>query len=150
MSHQLVIRFLSLSAISASFLHCPCDLLIEYFELRSLTVFMMGVIVSLVFLILPWFPQYFLCVKWNTFFTRISLPLYHSFIQEWIVPAFFKNFLLPPFCSLTKNPKILFPPPVKEKNTMKQIAYETTKVNIPNLLRDWKTRTGFIRYKQLT
>ena len=111
---------------------------------------MMGVIVSLVFLILPWFPQYFLCVKWNTFFTRISLPLYHSFIQEWLVPAFFENFLLPPFCSLTKNPKILFPPPVKEKNTMKQIAHETTKVNIPNLLRDWKTRTGFIRYKQLT
>ena len=40
------------------------------------------------------------------------------------------------FCSLLKNPKILFPPSIKGKNTIKQIVYETTKVNITNLLRD--------------
>ena len=34
----------------------------EYFESHSFTVSIMGVIASLVFLILPWFPQYFLYV----------------------------------------------------------------------------------------
>ena len=34
----------------------------EYFQSHSLIVFIMGVIGSLVFLILPWFPQYFLYV----------------------------------------------------------------------------------------
>ena len=44
------------------FLHCPCDLSMEYFESHSFTVSIMGVIASLVFLILPWFPQYFICM----------------------------------------------------------------------------------------
>ena len=34
----------------------------EYFESHSFTVSRMGMIASLVFLILPWFPQYFLYV----------------------------------------------------------------------------------------
>ena len=34
----------------------------EYFELHSFTVSIMGVIASLVFLIRPWFSQYFLYV----------------------------------------------------------------------------------------
>ena len=44
------------------FLHCPFDLSMEYFESHSFTVTIMGVIASLVFWILPWFPQYFLYV----------------------------------------------------------------------------------------
>ena len=39
--------------------HWPCGLLIEYFKSHSFTVSIMGVIASLVFLILSWFPQYF-------------------------------------------------------------------------------------------
>ena len=32
------------------------------------------------------FSIFSLCVKSNTFFIRISLPLYHSFIQGWFIP----------------------------------------------------------------
>ena len=45
----------------------------------------------------------YLYVKWNTFFIRISLPLYHSFIQGWFVPPSFENFL---FLFSHKNSKI--------------------------------------------
>ena len=34
-----------------------------------------------------------LCVKWNTFFIRTSLPLYHSLIQGCFVPPSFESFL---------------------------------------------------------
>ena len=46
-------------------------------------------------------------------FISISLPLYDSFIQGWLVPLPLK---VSPFCSLTKNQKNLFSPPtIKEK-----------------------------------
>ena len=96
----------------------------EDFEAHSFTVSTMGVIASLVFLVLPWFSKYFPFIfKWNTFFIRISLPLYHSFIQEWFTLPFLRKFL--PVCSPTKNSRIWFPPLVKEKSTMKHIVYET-------------------------
>ena len=41
------------------------------------------------------------------------------------------SFMFPP----KKDPKIWFSPSFKEKNTMNDIAHETTKVNMPNLLR---------------
>ena len=74
---------------------------------------------------LPRFPQQFLYVLNET----LSLlgSLYISTIISWFVGPSFENF---------QNPRILFPLPVKEKNTMKHTVYETTKVNIPNLLRD--------------
>ena len=59
--------------------------------------------------------MFFLCAKWNTFFVRISLPIYHSFM---VCAPFFWRFS--PFSFLTKIPKIFFPLSVKEKNTMKQ------------------------------
>ena len=74
----------------------------------------------------------YLYVKWNTFFIRISLPLYHSFIQGWFASPSFENF---PLSVLSQKSKNLVPLPVKEKSTMKQIVYETTKVNIPNFLK---------------
>ena len=49
-------------AVLRHFLHCPCDLSMEYFESPSFTVSIIGVIASLVLLILPWFPKCFLHV----------------------------------------------------------------------------------------
>ena len=83
-----------------------------------------------------------LSFEWNTFFIRLSLPLCLSFTQGWFTLLPLK---ISPFIFSHQTPKILFPLPVKEKNTMKQIVYETTKVNIPNLFRGWKITTGFIR-----
>ena len=78
-------------SILHNFLNYPCNLSMEYFESHSFTVSILGVIASLVFLIVPWFPQYFsLCVKWNTFFIRISLPLFHGFIKGWFVSILLK------------------------------------------------------------
>ena len=57
------------------FLDCPCDLSMEYFEPHSFTVSIIGVIASLVFLILPWFPQYFLYVLNETLSLLRSLYL---------------------------------------------------------------------------
>ena len=84
----------------------------------------------------------YLYVKWSTFFIRISLPLYHSFIQGWFVPPSFENF--PLFVLSPKIKKNLISYAVKEENIMKQIVYETTKVNMPNLLRDKNTTADFI------
>ena len=50
----------SLSPTSRSFLHCPCDLSMKYFEAHSFTASTMGVIASLVFL------TFSLCVKSNS------------------------------------------------------------------------------------
>ena len=112
----------------------------EYFESHSFTVSIMAVIASLVFLIRPWFPQYYI------YMLNETLSLLGSLYLSTIVS--FKGGLpplplkIPPFCSLTKIQKS-FPLPVKEKSTMKQIVYETRKVNIPNFLK--RTTTGFIR-----
>ena len=90
---------------------------------------------------LPGFPNtslvfsiFSLCVKSNTFFIRISLPLYHSFIVR---PPFLWKFST--FCSFPKIQKSCFVPQLRKKYTMKQIVYEKTKVDIPNLLWDKKT-----------
>ena len=111
----------------------------EYCESHSFTLSIMGVITSLVFLILPRFPQYLIYMLNET----LSLlgSLYFStivYFEGGSSPLPLKLFV-PPFCSLTKNPKTLFPPPVKEKNTMKQIVSEITKVNKPNFLKYRKT-----------
>ena len=111
------------------FLHCPCDLSVKYFEAHSFTVSTTGVIISLVFL-LPWFFQYFFYVLNKTLFIRISSPLYHSFIHRWFLPPSFDFFSFL-FChQKSKN----FVCSAKEKSRMKHMVYETTKVNIPNLL----------------
>ena len=91
---------------SGSLLHYPCDPSMEYFEADSF----LGVIDSLVFLIFPWFFQYFfMCQMKTLFFIRTSLPLYYSFIQGWFALTSFEN--CPLFCVLP--PKIqksyLFP-----------------------------------------
>ena len=114
----------SLSGNSALFFwHYPCDHLMNYFESHSFVVSIMGLIVSLVFLILPWLPQ---CFKWNTFFISISLPLFHSFIQGWFVLLSFEKFFSLFF--LIKNPKILFPLPVKEKTQWNRLYMKKQKL----------------------
>ena len=56
---------------------------------------------SLVFLIL------YLYVKWNAVFTRISLPVYHSFIQRWFTPHIFLK-TCPFLFSIQKSNNLVF------------------------------------------
>ena len=70
-------------------------------------------------------PIFTLCVKWNTFFISISLPLSHSLIYEWFVPPSFENF---PLFFLTKNPKILLSLPVKEKTQWNRLYTKKQKL----------------------
>ena len=56
------------------FLQCPSDLSLKYFEALSFTVSTVRMITSLVFLILPWFSQYFLYRLNETL--SLSEPLY--------------------------------------------------------------------------
>ena len=94
--------------------------LMEYFQSHSFTVSMMGVITSLVFLILPWLPQYFLQVSNETLSLLGSLYLSTIVHSSDVCPRFFWKLL--PFCSLTKNPEILLPPPVKENTQWKRLC----------------------------
>ena len=67
----------------------------------------MGVIASMVFFIFS------LCVKLKTLFIGTSLPLYHSFIQEWLLPSPLK--VAPLFCVFPPKIHILFVRTFKEK-----------------------------------
>ena len=102
----------------------------EYFELHGFKVSIVGEIASLVFLILPWFPQYFLYVLNET------LSLLGSLYLSSIVP--FKGGLSPlplkisPFLYSHQKPPKFVPLTVKEKSAMKQIVHEATGVSIPN------------------
>ena len=94
----------------------------------------MRVIVSLVFLMLLWYSQYFLYVLNEKFLYSglfTSVPQFHPRVVR---PPPFKS--CPPLLSSPiKNPQTLFALQFAEKNTIKGIVYETSKVNIPNLLR---------------
>ena len=128
---------------SGIFFELPCNLSMEYFEAHSFTVSTTGLIASLVLLILDWFSIYFLYALNETLSLLRPLYLVSSFHPRVNSPPFFEN-CFPCLCSPTKNPKILFGPPFREKDTMKGILYEITTVNIPNLLRGWQTTADFI------
>ena len=117
---------------------------IEYFEGHSFTVSTIRVIASLLFLILPWFSWYFLYVL-NVTLSSLE-PLYRCSTvssKEHSTPLPLKVIRF--FCVVPqKIQKSYLLPNLQQKITIKSITYETTKVNIKNLLRDWQTTAGFI------
>ena len=100
----------------------------------------MGVIDSLVVLIFSW------CVESNTLLIRTCWSLCYSFIPG-LFPHLWKLFisLPPPFVFSFQKCKNLVWHTIYGKTAMKCIVYEITRLNIPNLLRAWKTTVGFIR-----
>ena len=93
----------------------------EWIILRqSFKLSTMGPITSLIFLILPWFSQYFFYMLNET----LSLlgPPYLCTIFSFKGGSSPLTLKMSPFWFPTKNPKILFAPAVKEKSTVKQIV----------------------------
>ena len=88
--HSMPSYYRHFLAILHHFLHCLCDLPMEYFEYHSFTVSIMEVIASLIFLIFPWFPQYFLYLLNATLSLLGSLYLSTKF--SWFLQPSFKNF----------------------------------------------------------